>query len=69
SPLPVTNKLGEHVLGLPFWLGLEHDDIIAIVSVLEEAIASARGTKKAPRATHRSMEVPEPHDGTLKLAP
>lgn len=64
SPLSVTNKLGQQVLGLPFWLGLEADDIMSIVTVLEEAIASARGA----RTICGSIGVPEPHGATLKLA-
>ena len=52
STLPVTTKLGQRVLGLPFWLGLERDDIVSIANVLEEAIASARGVQQAPRAMH-----------------
>lgn len=68
SPLPVTHKLGQHVLGLPFWLGLEHDDMIAIASVLEDAIASARGTQEVTRTMRGSLDLPDRHGGTLKLA-
>lgn len=69
SPLPVTRKLGQHVLGLPFWLGLERDEIISIVSVFEEAIAFARGAQEVARTMHGSIELTKPQDGALKLAP
>ncbi|HKN87414.1 MAG TPA: aminotransferase class I/II-fold pyridoxal phosphate-dependent enzyme [Nitrospiraceae bacterium] len=69
SPLPVTRKLGQQVLGLPFWLGLESDDIISIASVLEEAIASARAGQEVPRTMHGSIGSRERYGATLKLAP
>lgn len=69
SPLPVTKKLGQHVLGLPFWLGLERDDIISIVGALKDAIAFARSAQEAPRTAHGSREASNPPSRTLKLAP
>jgi dTDP-4-amino-4,6-dideoxygalactose transaminase len=69
SPLPVTTKLGQQVLGLPFWLGLERDDMISIARVLEEAIAFARGLQELPRTMHGSIDLPQSHGPALKLAP
>lgn len=69
SLLPVTNKLGQHVLGLPFWLGLERDDIIAIVRVLEEAIAFCQGAQEPARTMLGSTVSPKPAGGALKPAP
>lgn len=68
SPLPVTRKLGQHVLGLPFWLGLGRDDMIAIVTVLEEAIAFIRGGQPIAR-TRLAVELPDSHWPTSNLAP
>jgi dTDP-4-amino-4,6-dideoxygalactose transaminase len=69
SPLPVTRKLGKHVLGLPFWLGLDRDDMIAIAAVLEEAIAFLRRGLQVSRTMHGSVELPDSHLQTPTLAP
>jgi dTDP-4-amino-4,6-dideoxygalactose transaminase len=69
SALPVTTKLGLHVLGLPFWLGLERDHVISMVDVLEEAIAFARSGQEVARVMPGSTEPSEPDSRPLKLAP
>lgn len=67
SPLPVTDKLGRQVLGLPFWLGLGSHDIVAIARALKDAIAFARTTWEAPRTAQDSGEPTNLDRRTLKL--
>jgi dTDP-4-amino-4,6-dideoxygalactose transaminase len=69
APLPVTMKLGQHVLGLPFWLGLDRDDMIAIAAVLEEAIAYVRRGQQVSRTIHGLVELPDSHWPGPTLAP
>ncbi|MEE1799557.1 DegT/DnrJ/EryC1/StrS family aminotransferase [Streptomyces sp. JV176] len=43
-PLPITERVGEEIMSLPFHLAMDSGDVHSVVSALERALNTVRGT-------------------------